>query len=336
MKPDNHTAAGAPAAHAASPESLRRAVQDASGLEALYPVLDASRMTAGWHKKRPSLWPEPTTAYRPMHWRYDLGALALDQAGRWIGTELAERRNLLLFNPVADNDYDTVRTLVAAYQMVKPGEHARAHRHSPNAMRLVLDAGPGCFTVVDGVKLPMHSGDFLLTPGNAWHSHFNEGDANAYWIDFLDVPLVHRLEPMFVQKHPQGEQAVTAAPPEHRWYFPRRAMLAALDGVAAREGVRRLTLDTQRDIATVAITYWQLAARAAMPARRNTASRIVAVLAGTGTARIGEQAFRWSRGDVLAVPSWTPHAFQAEEGSVLIEVSDEPVLRLLGFYREEQ
>ena len=313
-----------------------RALQNAADLDALYPVLDSSRMTAGWHKKRPSLWPAPTTEFRPMHWRYEVGATALDQAGRWIGTELAERRNLLLFNPVGDNDYDTVRTLVAAYQMVKPGEHARAHRHSPNAMRLVVDAGPGCYTVVDGVKLPMRSGDFLLTPGNCWHSHFNQGDANAYWIDVLDVPLVHLLEPMFVEKHAEGTQPVTAEPSTHPWYFPRHAMLAALERTATVDGVRRHTLDTGRAIATVVITYSQLAGGAKLAAPRNTASRIVTALEGSGEARIGEQTYHWTRGDVLAVPSWTPYSFEAEAGCVLIEVSDEPVLRALGFYREEQ
>jgi len=140
-------------------------VSSTRNLDELYPVLSSLRMTPGWHKKRPSLWKQPRTDFNPLHWRYDIGRRALDQAGQWIGTELAERRNFLLFNPVGDNDYDTVRTLVVAFQMIKPGEYARPHRHSPNAMRLILDAGPGCYTVVDGVKLPMRTGDFLLTPG---------------------------------------------------------------------------------------------------------------------------------------------------------------------------
>lgn len=308
---------------------------EAADLDALYPVLEANRMTAGWHKKRPSLWPSPATAFRPLHWRYETGAVALDQAGRWIGTELAERRNLLLFNPVGDNDYDTVRTLVAAYQMVKPGEHARAHRHSPNAMRFVLDAGPGCYTVVDGVKLPMHSGDFLLTPGNAWHSHYNEGDANAYWIDILDVPLVHLLEPMFVEHHPGGVQPVTAEPAEHPWRFAGPAMVQALGAVSAVDGVQRLRLDTATAIPTVAITYLRLATGAQATAPRNTASRIVAVMGGQGVARVGDMTAHYARGDVIAVPSWTACAFESTEDAILIEVSDEPVLRALGFYREE-
>jgi gentisate 1,2-dioxygenase len=317
-------------------DTFTRDLLAATGLDSLYPVLDANRMTAGWHKKRPSLWKEPRTAFRPLHWRYDVGALALDQAGRWIDTELAERRNLLLFNPVGDNDYDTVNTLVSAYQMIKPGEHAKAHRHTPNALRIILDAGPGCYTVVDGVKLPMHTGDLLLTPSNGWHSHFNDGDANAYWIDVLDVPLVHRLEPMFVEHLPGGAQPVTSTPTEHPYYFPRAAILAKLEAVTAQHGVKRLRADTADSFKTMAITYHQIAAGAAEAVAANTASRVVIVLGGQGTARVGDQTFEWSRGDVMAVPSWTPYGFGAREGALLVEVSDEPVLRMLGFYREQQ
>jgi len=318
-----------------SSDNSTRSLLAANDLGSLYPVLDSNRMTAGWHKKRPSLWAEPRTSYQPLHWRYEVGSLALDQAGRWMDTEMAERRNLLLFNPVDDNDYDTVRTLVAAYQMVKPGEHARAHRHSPNALRLVLDAGPGCYTVVDGVKLPMSSGDLLLTPGNAWHSHFNDGDANAYWIDILDVPLVHRLEAMFVEHLPGGVQNIQSSPNEHAYFFPRPKVLATLETTAAVQGVRHLRLDTAESMRTIAITYHQLADGAREVLKPNTASRIVCVMSGRGTASIGDQIFEFSRGDVLAVPSWKLYSFEAIENTLLVEVSDEPVMRMLGFYREK-
>lgn len=314
-------------------DSTRQLLATAS-LDALYPVLQARRMTAGWHKKRPSLWKEPRSAFQPLHWRYELGRVALDQAGRWIGTELAERRNLLLFNPVGDNDYDTVRTFVAAYQMIKPGEHARAHWHTPNAMRLILDAEPGCYTVVDGVKLPMRSGDFLITPGGCWHSHFNEGQANAYWIDFLDVPLVHLLEPMLFAELPERTQPVESEPADHAFYFPPRRTRPALDAVVPADGLQRLRLDTQPHIPTAAVSLLKLAADAHCRGPRSTASRIFAVVSGSGTARLGDLLADWTRGDVLAVPSWTPFDLRASTDAIVLEVCDEPVLRALGFYRE--
>ena len=308
-------------------------IEATRNLDEIYPILASLRATPGWHKKRASLWKEPRTEFQPLHWSYEVCRKALDQAGQWIGTDLAERRNFLLFNPVGDNDYDTVRTIVSAYQMIKPGEYARAHRHSANAMRLILDAEPGCFTVVDGARLPMQSGDFLLTPGGCWHSHYNEGTNNAYWIDFLDVPLVHLLEPMFCDELPGGHQPVTAELTAHDWYFPAAKTRPQLHAQPVRDGYQRLVLDTKA-IHTMEISYLALAADAQAHFRRNTASRIFAVTQGSGRGRIGGRDINWQRGDVMAVPSWVDYSLAAYESAEILEVSDRPVLDKLGFYRE--
>lgn len=317
-------------------EPLQQQIENARGLDDLYPALAASRMTAGWHKKRPSLWKEPRTEFRPLHWRYETGKAALDQAGRWIGTELAERRNLLLFNPVGDNDYSTLRTMVVAYQMIKPGEYARAHEHTPNALRLILDAGPGCFTVVDGVKLPMHTGDVLLTPGGCYHSHFNEGNANAYWIDVLDVPLVHALEPMLFSELPGKTQEVREEPEDHAFYFPPAKTEPQLAALEARQGVKLLKLPVQPHIKTLDISLLDMEAGSRRSVVRSTASRVLAVIKGSGTMRMGETEIHWNAGDVMAVPCWCAHEIVADQPARFLEVCDEPTMRALGFYRESQ
>lgn len=309
----------------------------AANLDELYPVIAANLMTAGWHKKRRSLYPEPQGDYRPLHWRWEHGRIALDQAGRWIGTELAERRNLLLYNPggaTGDNDYDTVRTLVVAYQMIKPGEYARSHQHTPNAMRLILDADEGCFTVVNGVKLPMRTGDFLITPGGCWHSHYNEGTKNAYWIDVLDVPLVHRLGPMIFGEDPAWNQKEESSPAEHPFYFPPSRTQPALAALPATNGVKRLTLDTQTAMKPLDIGMFHIAAGAAYSARKSTASSVFCVISGSGQAKIGSMSTEWSVGDVLAAPAWNPIELKAGADAVLLEVSDAPVMHMLGFYRQ--
>ena len=317
-------------------QDATQALRAASSLDDLYAVFDANRMTAGWHKKRPSLWREPRGDFRPMHWRYDEAALALDRAGEWVGTELAERRNLLLFNPVGDNDYDTVRTLVAAYQMILPGEHAYAHRHTPNALRVVLDAGPGLYTVVEGVKLPMCEGDVLLTPNWCWHSHYNEGSDAAYWIDMLDVPFVHLLEPMFYEQHPDKVQKVTSEPNGHPFAYPlawARQQIAACPVQA--DGTRRFVLPATQHMPTMKLGYTQLPRGTASAPARSTASRIFAVLEGGGTARIGDLRTEWQRGDVLAVPSWTAFSFTAAEDAILFEANDEPTLAPFNLLRAD-
>lgn len=302
-------------------------------LEQLYPVLNRERFTAGWHKARPSLWKEPRTPFSPRHWRYAQARHYIDLAAQWIGTEEAERRNLLMFNPVGDNDYASLPNLVAAYQMLRPGEHARAHRHTPNALRLVLDAREDVYTVVDGVQLPMLPGDVLLTPGWCWHSHFDHGQHDAYWIDFLDVPLVHRLESMFFEPHPEQFQQVQERPAVSPMRFSAADQDRLLAGAAeAAAGLRSVRLETP-SMRTIGLTVHQVAPGAQLPPRRDAASRMVAVVSGGGRMEVEGQGFACERGDLVAVPIWNRHGFTANTVTRLLEVSDEPVQRTLGFYR---
>jgi gentisate 1,2-dioxygenase len=304
-------------------------------LDELYPVLNRERYTAGWHKARPSLWKEPRTPFAPRQWRYAEARRHIDLAARWISTEQAERRNLLMFSPVGDNDYASLPNLVAAYQMLRPGEHAAAHRHTPNALRLVLDAREEVYTVVDGVQLPMVPGDILLTPGWSWHSHFDQGQHDAYWIDFLDVPLVHRLESMFFEPHPDHYQKVEARPAASAFRFSAADQDRLLADAPETAGLRSVRLATP-SMRTIALTVHQFDAGARMPARRDAASRMFAVISGSGSLEVDGQTFACERGDVIAVPIWKTHGFSAGDGTRLLEVSDEPVQRLLGFYREER
>jgi len=310
-------------------------VNQTTSLDDLYPILSKLRMTPGWNKAKPSLWKEPRTKFSPMHWSYETAKAALDQAGKWIGTDLAERRNFLLFNLVEDNEYDSVRTMVVAYQMIKPGEHARAHWHTPNAMRLILDAGPGCYTVVNGVKLPMNTGDFLLTPGGCWHSHYNEGEHNAYWIDFLDVPLVHLLEPMFAEEHPNKYQDETSSPREHPYYFSKEMLEESLSSVESENGYKSIDLNIDDSIKTMSVKFLNFKSGTNHNFKTTTQSSIFAVISGSGSSVIEGKEISWSSGDILAIPSWKSHNLLTASNSLLVQVSDDPVLEKLGFLRSK-
>src|SRR5260370_17525379 len=97
--------------------------------------------------------------------------------------------------------------------MVKAGETARWHRHTAAALRLVVEANPGTYTVVDGARVDMLPGDVVLTPSWSWHGHANESDATSYWIDFLDVPFVQHSEAMFFDPNPAGFETITKSGP---------------------------------------------------------------------------------------------------------------------------
>jgi gentisate 1,2-dioxygenase len=306
---------------------------NARGLDDLYPILRERRFTAGWHKSTPSLWKEPTTEFRPRGWKYAEAKRLMDLAGQWIGTDLAERRNLLMYDPVGDNEYASLPTLVCAYQMLKPTEHARAHRHTPNALRLVLDAEQEVYTVVDGVQLPMRPGDVLLTPGWTHHSHFNDGQSNAYWIDFLDVPLVHRLDSMFFEPHPDHYQQVVEKPEQSAWRFSIEDQARLLAAAGDANGHRQAMLDAP-SMKSIRLTVHALAAGAATRKRQVAANQIWAAIGGSGVAEVGDERIAWQRGDVFTVPIWQPCRILAGTDAQLLEVSDAPVHSAFGFYRE--
>jgi gentisate 1,2-dioxygenase len=325
-----------------SPSDLARS----GTLDELYRKLDEVGMGPGWNKPTPSLWPSPRKTFVPAHWKYELAHGALDAAGRLINTALAERRNLILFNPAEGNTYGTVRTLVAAYQMIMPGEWARVHRHTPNALRLILDAEPGTYTEVDGVDIAMAPGDVLLTPNWSTHGHGNRGRACAYWLDFLDAPLVQLLEPMFFEAvedegelsdAPGGEPGPAPAMTDSPFVFTLEDTLRRL-GEAKPEP--RGPFGTQIELghpalATTALYMMKLAPGIPTAPYRTTANNIYAVVRGEGASDIDGQRFEWRRGDVVAAPAWRPHWHEASGDAILLRVTDEPVMQRFGWWREE-
>ena len=304
-------------------------------LDELYAAIDALSMEGGWHRKTPSLWPEPRANFLPTQWRYADVKPILAAAGHLVDHELAERRNLTLTNPLPGNWYATVRTLVAAYQSIKPGEHALSHRHTPNALRIILE-GHGTYTVVNGTRVEMRPGDVLLTPSWHWHSHEAIGPDECFWVDVLDVPLVHLLEPMFFERHPDRfepvRENVETSALAFRWEDSMRRLDAApacTTGLAERE----IELGSPA-MKTVAIHVQRLGAGFTSALHQSTANAVFTVIEGAGSSRIGEHEFSWQRGDVLAVPCWQACQHRVTQAAHLVRVSDEPVMRAFDFLRQ--
>ncbi len=303
-----------------------REMRETGSLAALYARLSQANMGPGWNKPEPSLWPAPRKTFVPAHWSYAVARAALDAAGPLISTDQAERRNLILANPVPGNSYATSRTLVAAYQMVMAGERARVHRHTPSALRLVIDAEPDTFTVVERQRIRMSPGDVLLTPNWMWHGHINDSVSSAYWVDFLDAPLVQLIEPMFLEHSQESmDGPIDEASPMR---FRHAETLARLDRC---EGQMVELESTQ--LKTIAVFVHRLDQGRAVPAMRSTASSIYAVIDGQGQSIIDGEVFSWTRGDVFVAPAWREHWHEATERSHLLRVTDEPVLRQLGLFR---
>lgn len=311
--------------------------RDIPTLDALYEAAGGINFTPGWvPRKTPIMWGEPRPKFNPAHWTYKDAKAGLDAAGRLIDVSLAERRNLIMRNPAPGTNFETTRTLVCAYQMILPGEVAPSHRHSSHALRVIID-GKGAFSIVNGQKMPMETGDVVLTPGGCWHGHGHDGSEPAYWFDGLDVPLTHLLEPMFYQEHPQKYEKVEGVVTSSPFRFKREDISRGLDAKAAEaEGFHgtRMTLAAP-DMPPMGLSMERLPSGTKTRRYRTTANIIFHVTEGTGETAIGDRRFSWRRGDTFVAPGWHAISHQASSDAQLFVLSDEPLLQFSNYYRFE-
>jgi len=312
-------------------------LRDVPTLDALYEEAARVGFTPGWvPRKKPILWAEPKSEYVPAHWRWEDARAGLDAAGRLIDVSLAERRNLVMRNPAPAAHFETTRTLVCAYQMILPGEQAPSHRHAPHALRVIID-GKGSFSTVNGEKMPMETGDVVLTPGWCWHGHGHDGDAPAYWFDGLDVPLTHLLEPMFYQEHPEKHAKVERLVTESPFRFTHASIMRSLDAAKSDpEGFHgpRITLAAP-DMPPMALAMERLGSGMKTRRYRSTANSIFLVTGGAGESIIGDRRFGWERGDTFVAPSWTRIEHRAGTDATLFTLTDEPLMRFSNYWRFE-
>jgi len=289
-----------------------------------YAGLRDLNLSPGWARPEPSLWPQPKPKFRRAVWRYAQAKQALDASHNLVPAEQTERRNLILVNPIEGNNYATTRHLVAAYQCVMAGDKARTHRHSANALRLVLQGKTGVYTIVNGTRIDMHPGDVLLTPGGCWHGHANETDETGYWLDFLDIPFIQLTEAMFFEPYPQGGlEAITGTGPTPMRIPSREALGSGVDAktVEIAQGI----------MGTIALHLIRQPKGGCVEVPKSTTNAIYAVVSGKARIR-AEGGFdeTLSVGDVAAMPCWHSHTIEAPENTVVFKVSDEPILQKLG------
>jgi len=313
------------------------AIRNVPTLDELYVATTSLNMQPGWLRQDQRPHDAPQSAYVPAHWRYDEAKAAMDAAGRLIDVSLAERRNLVMRNPIKnDGRIMTTKTLVSAYQMILPGEKAPSHRHTAHALRVIID-GHGSYSTVDGEKTPMESGDVVLTPGWSWHEHGHDGDQSAYWLDALDVPLVQSAEGMFYEDHPDRFEPNVREVKTSPYRFTADDIARRLDRATAdNEGFHgpRTELEAPT-MPTMKLTVERLAAGAKTRRQRATVNTIFSCMAGEGESVIGTERFHWKRGDTFIAPFWTKFEHRAEKDSQLFAVSDEPFMKFARYYRFE-
>ncbi len=301
----------------------------------------------------------------PALWRFDEMRPLLMEAGSLITAHEAERRVLILENPAMPGKSQITGTLYAGLQLVLPGEVAPSHRHTPSALRFVLESEGG-YTAVDGERIVMRPGDFIVTPAWTYHDHGNDSNAPIIWLDVLDLPLINQLAVGFAEHHPQETQPVTL--PEGDSLARFGSGLFPVDYKPAHgttpvrcfpwDRSRKALLDTARStpvnrchgvkmryenpatggfpMATIGTFLQMLPANFSGAPYRSTDATVFCVKEGRGKSKIGNDVFSWGPRDIFVVPSWTPVQHEASEQSILFSASDRPVQQALRLWREEE
>ncbi|MBF6029794.1 gentisate 1,2-dioxygenase [Pseudomonas sp. P115] len=332
---------------------------------AFYARLDQQSMAPLWESLHALVPPRPATEVKPSVWRYAQMRPYLMEAGELITAAEAERRVLILENEGLRGQAAVTQSLYAGLQLILPGEVAPAHRHAQSALRLVLE-GEGAYTAVDGERIPMSRGDFIITPAHTWHDHGHDGQGPVVWLDGLDIPLVRFMGAGFAEKASDSMQQVTKpqgdslarygcnmvpvdyqAAPEtpsrlcHFRYVDTRAALTQLlrstPDVHTGHKLRFVNPATGRSPMQTIGTYVQaLPAGFSTAPLRSTDSTVYCCLEGRGLARIGELEVAFDERDIFVVPSWVTVQLEAAVECVLFSYSDRPVQEALGLWKEER
>lgn len=326
--------------------------------------LTAKNLVPLWPSIRAALpYNIPTRRSRPVLWRYRDIRPQLLEAGRLTPIEKAERRVLVLANPgLGLENMQATPSIFIGLQLILPRESAPSHRHSPSAVRFVIE-GDGGYTIVQGEKLSMEKGDLILTPSGLWHEHGHEGTSPVVWLDALDLPTVYALEASYCI---EGEtQPVRNEPDSSQTRYRRAGLIPyrSLEGQRARYPLLRFPWRDVREAlaAMAAVTAKtepvQLAyvnpetgaecmpvlgfsalmlrpGETVSPAKRS-ASAVLHVVEGEGEAEIDGVVLNWDESDTLAVPTHARLQVRNRSSSrpaFLFQVDDAPLQRKLGFY----
>jgi gentisate 1,2-dioxygenase len=305
---------------------------------------------------------KPRPATRATHWAYEGLRPLLLKAGELTPIEKAERRVLVLANP--GHGLERMQASAAIYlgmQLLLPGEWAPAHRHTPNAVRMVVE-GEGAYTTVDGRKCPMRRGDLILTPTGLWHEHGHDGDQPVVWLDVLDLPLVHYLEASYhvdgprqalrdcaepdaragLRPTPVFERASSAGYPllRYPWDEARAALVEQAQAEPDREAVRLTYVHPETgEPAQNILGFSALMLRPGQTLRLRARSpaQVFHLIEGAVEVQVEDQRFALAEADTCCAPGYTPVqlANRSPSAPAFVFIADEePLHRKLGVYED--
>jgi gentisate 1,2-dioxygenase len=344
---------------------MNQPMDDRAARGEYYHRIATKQLTPLWEALSALVPERPCSPCVPHLWRYDEVRPWLLESGRLITAREAVRRVLILENPGLPGSSAITQALYAGLQLILPGEVAPSHRHTQTALRLIVE-GSGAYTAVDGERVRMHPGDFIITPSWTWHDHGSAGDAPVMWLDGLDIPLVRFLDCGFAENNPEETPALQRPEGDVAARFganllpveftPTHAAspLFAYPYERSREALERLARGGDPDpwhghhmqfinpatggpvMPTMAAFIQWLPGGFAGRGYRATDGTVFHVIEGRGECVLGERRIAFGPRDTFVVPSWVSHRLAATEDTVLFSFSDRPVQRALALWREQR
>lgn len=299
----------------------------------------------------------------PALWRYAEVKPHLLRASELITKREAERRVLVLENPSLRGSTFITNTLYAGLQIILPGEAARSHRHTPNALRFIVE-GTGAYTAVEGERIPMNPGDLIATPNWTWHDHGHAGSEPVVWMDGLDTPFTRFFGATFREDHPEEKQPVTRAAGHSAARFGSNMLpvdsrhegggcpLLIWPYDKSREALEHLARTSEPHYAhgfrlryanpadgghpfpTIAAFLQCLPKQFSGTSCSVTDGTVFAVVEGAARVQVGRESYDVTPHDVFVVPPWEPYRLASSSGCVLFSYSDRAAQEALGFWRE--
>lgn len=322
-------------------------------------------------------WPlEPKNKMKPHLWKWGEIRPLVIECGEMIGlghgSSKYDRRVLALSNPGGEGDFSMSGTLFGDIQLIRPGEAAPCHRHTPCATRFILE-GSGGWTTVGGDRVHVKPGDIVHTGQFPWHDHGNGGTDDFIFLDVLDIPLLFftgtsawefDYEPITGSKENVNQPAVATdfandnytksnLRPAFKTAFERstsdfahlsweeaKGSLLAIEGEKGSDydGLRMEFQNTNGGPVgtTVSVHTQWIRPREKTLTHRHTGAFIYVCAEGEGKLLVEEQTFTFGPKDIFVVPSWHWHSFESEKGAFLHSVSDLSLIRKMNLYREQR
>ncbi len=138
--------------------------------------------------------------FSPTLYRREAILEALDGVLRDPSSATANRLSVLLANRLFPQTMTITHVIWAMFGLLPVGAVQAPHRHQSVALDLVVDARPGCYTMVgrtldrdgsikDGIRVDWKPHSAFVTPPGLWHSHHNESGQPAHILPIQDAGL---------------------------------------------------------------------------------------------------------------------------------------------------